>query len=221
MKRLLVSLLPWATFDMLLRSAGLDVAWGAAIALLATIALLLLHGELRAPRGFELASLVTFGSLLVAALVDHGGDPFRLDARAIAAGGLGLVSLGSVTIRPCTTRYVRDVTAPRHWATREFSAFNRRFSAAWAMAFLAIAGGYLLGAHLLSPMATTVFNWLLPLGLLFSLGGWMAASLDRTFEWDEPTLAELAATFDAARIERARRPSERGFLRLYQEHPRP
>lgn len=220
MKRLLFMLLPWGTFDVLLRSAGLGVPWGAGVALAVTIPLAVAVEPGR-PGHLGTTGLVTFGGLLVAAVLVHGGAPFRPYARSLATGALGLSCLGSVPVRPWTTDFVAAAVSPRTRAAPEFRSFNRRWSLAAAAAFLVVAAGDLWAAATPSDaVVTTVCNWLLPLAMLVSIGVGMVADLERRFDPDEPSLqglAELYGTLWADRAPLSRHQRRARILHLHRD----
>jgi hypothetical protein len=215
MKRFYFSLLPWAVFDIALRSSGLDVTWGAGAALFAA-AVIFAFERPHHTGALDLAAFVTFSGLLAAALADSDGATFRAFARALATGTLSVVLLGSSLGAPCTGRYTRSVTAPRYWPRPEFRRFNVRLTIVWSATFAGVAGLDLLASQFRSPFVTTAFNWILPLGLVIGAGMWTDELLTRHFDRAEPTISELVETIgDLEFIVGPGRPPRTRKLRVY------
>lgn len=196
MKRMWFALLPWVAFDMVLRNAGLDITWGAVVALAATAAGAGIWWRNQSPH-LTLTAVATFGAMLIlGAALAHDGQALRPYAKPMASAVLGASCLASVLLRPWTSRFVAGAVSPRSQATAAFRSFNRRWSLLWAAGFLAVAGSELAAATSRSPVVMTIGNWLLPLGILLSLAVTMVTDLERRFDPDEPTLGDLARLHD-------------------------
>lgn len=189
MTRFYLALLPWAVFDVVLRSRGLGVLWGSMIAL-ATAVGVLASERSRAVGILQLVAVPVFTALCIAAAVG-AGPMLRPYARSIVIAVLAIACATSVLSEPCTTRFSRQLVARHHWSEPEFHRFNMRYSIVWAVAFLAVGASELIGTELGSPLATTVCNWLVPIGLALGVGLSMSRSMARLFDENEPTVREV------------------------------
>ncbi len=78
--------------------------------------------------------------------------------------------LASVPGRPFTEQYARETVSLQHRTSPVFRAVNRRISAAWGLAVLAITGLHLLAGHLTAAGTGTqttnlLLNWAAPISL--------------------------------------------------------
>jgi len=194
-KHFYLALVPWAAFDMVVRSAGLGLAWGAGVALgYAALVSLLSRRARLGPVLF--VAVATFAVVLLVTLLFHPDAQLRLYARAVTSGSLGVVLGVSVLVRPCTSHYVEDVVAPRYWSRLAFRDFNRRLTLIWSATCLAIGGLDAAGARSGSPVATTFYIWLVPVGLVLAAGVFSARAVATHFDPDEATLHDALRELD-------------------------
>lgn len=164
---LAAAFLPWLLFVLVARTGGLGLGWAALASLGAALVVTAVSHRRRVWRGFEVASVASFAAL---GLVDLAAGPWWPSvgdyARALAAGCLAVVALGSLAIRrPFTAAYTRDLVPPGVAADEMFVRANMLASGAWGICALGAAGSFTVDALSTAPATTTIFNWLVPLAL--------------------------------------------------------
>jgi hypothetical protein len=116
------------------------------------------------PKVLEVAAVVTFAAFTVAAFAVDPSVAHWLEryARAIAAGLLALIAFGSLLFVPFTEQYARDRVAPQVWSSPKFKAINRRLTAIWGAAFLAMVPFHIAAGVLDTRPTNILFNWITP-----------------------------------------------------------
>lgn len=135
------SFTPWAAFMLGVRLG--NVYWGAAIAAVAAVAVLVRARSRHKAHLFDYVGAAYFVGMvaLLAALRPGDISTWGNYAQAVAHGSLCLIVFGSVLInRPFTEGYARESAPPEVWTSPMFHAFNRKISAMWGLAFLVGTG---------------------------------------------------------------------------------
>jgi hypothetical protein len=166
---------PWILFAVLCRRDSLQAA---VVVGLGGALLVSLPGVLSGrPKLLELGTVLFFVAfVLVVFAVDPGADDFlNRYGRAIATAGLALIASVSLLIgRPFTEQYAREQVDPSLWSSDRFRQLNRRFTAAWALVFLAMACSHIVAGAIDTHRAETIFNWLIPIALIVAMVKYMA-----------------------------------------------
>ena len=142
-------------------------------ALLASVVIATRSARSGGAKVLDLGAVLAFVGFTVVAF---GADPATAAfvdryARAIAAGLLALIAFGSLLVVPFTEQYARESTPREVWNSPVFRAVNRRISAVFGAAVLAMAAshiysGYLEAHHELSRRENLVLNWAIPIVLI-------------------------------------------------------
>jgi hypothetical protein len=171
---MLYSLVPWVLFSVIVERKGSGAAGVAALLAGALSLALLLIKRRTGIKSIDLAGIITFSILAVAAFA--GNASARIDAvnfgRGASTLALALVMLGSVAVVPFTEQYARDTVPRDHWGSPAFRAINRRLSLFWGVIVLVVAAsrmtyGFLAASHDGTSVLNIVLNWLVPAALLF------------------------------------------------------
>lgn len=175
--KMFISLIPWVLFTLIAGRAGSNfVGWAAFVAGVLTVAIAVKGVSENTADGrhssFKLidgAGIVTFALMTVLAFA--GSDQLRHNivdyGRGACALVLALVMLGSLSIVPFTEQYAREQTPRQYWHSPVFRSVNRRISAAFGVAVLAMSASHLYSGHLeaggaLSAHANLTLNWVIP-----------------------------------------------------------
>ncbi|MCB1039144.1 MAG: hypothetical protein R2701_11575 [Acidimicrobiales bacterium] len=180
-----VGLVPWLVFAVANRSGAQGLALSAALALLATLAVVVVSLQERRPTLLNGAAIVLFGTLGAAALVLDLAALDRL-GRPLAAAGLAAIAWASLLAVPLVEPYTRDVVTPAESAARRFTQANRAVTSIWAWAFVDVTASLLLGAVIATPLAATVLNWLVPGALVLRAVARSTARWREDFDPDDP-----------------------------------
>src|SRR5579875_246918 len=113
MRRFYVALLPWAAFDASMRSDGLDLAWGASLALGMGVTVFALNIRPRRPLPLDMFALVLFTTLLVSGLATGSGNPLGSSARSVASLALGAFLLLTARAAPDIRMSLAEIVPPR------------------------------------------------------------------------------------------------------------
>jgi hypothetical protein len=166
---------PWVLFAVLSRR---DTLQAAVVVGLAGALVVSLPGILtRRPKMLEIGTIVFFVIFVVVVFaVDPGADDFlNRYGRAIATAGLASIAALSLLIgNPFTEQYAREQVDPGLWKTDRFIDLNRRFTAAWALVFLAMACSHVVAGAIDTHRAETIFNWVIPIALIVAMVKYMA-----------------------------------------------
>lgn len=195
-RELRLALLPWVLFAVVARNVGQGTAW-AAFAALVTV-LVVTFPSRETVKRFEVASIVLFSTLLVAGVFAGGNRGAFVNeyGRALAFGGLALITVASLFIEPFTAEYARDNIRKRYWQTAGFQHVNFAMSAVSAGAFTAITASFVAGQIHTSTLANTIFHWLVPIALFFVAakiaGRWWHDYLDNHVSAADETRDQIA-----------------------------
>lgn len=160
----LLALSPWVVFILANHRNGMGFGSSSALALASAAALALARWRRGTLRRFDVQAVALFFVFLMVGVTAPAATLVQLDrfGRAIATGSLALVALSSLLVRPFTLEFT-DTLVPRHrLASPGFLRANRRQSLAWGLAATAVTASLVPGAILVSPLAVTVCNWLVP-----------------------------------------------------------
>jgi len=116
---------------------------------------------------------------------DPGGFLQRYHS-ALAVGALACFAVASLAFHPFTEQYAREVVQRKYWSTARFNRANVELTLMWAAVFAAIATSELAAGALDSRLATTIFNWVVPVGLV--LIGVQQASTRWNDQFDEESM---------------------------------
>jgi choline-glycine betaine transporter len=163
---LILGLIPLASFAIL--PSWLPVGWAAVIGAAAAVVVLLTEIRHRV----KTLPLVQFVILGVIALIAFTGGPFtdvllHHYGRGLASLALALYIFATLGFAPFTAQFAKDFVPKEQWGTERFRTANRRLSATWGAAVLAIAVSHLItGAfevtHVGAPIITFALNWGVP-----------------------------------------------------------
>jgi hypothetical protein len=166
---------PWILFAVLCRRDSLQAA--VVVGLVGALLVSLPSVLAGRPKLLELGTVLFFVVfVLIVFAVDPGADDFlNRYGRAIATGGLALIAIVSLLIgKPFTEQYAREQVDPSLWSSDRFIQLNRRFTAGWALVFLAMACSHIVAGAIDTHRAETIFNWVIPIALIVAMVKYMA-----------------------------------------------
>jgi hypothetical protein len=160
-----IAFVPWILFGTI--SQHDSVAAAALVALAASIAIGLPSFAAGRPKILDLGAIAAFAGFAVVALaVGSDADWLSEYARAIAAGLLGLIALGSLLLTPFTEQYARESVPQEHWDSPVFKRVNRELTLMWGLVFVAMVPSHLIAAQIDTQRGDTIFNWVIPIVLI-------------------------------------------------------
>jgi hypothetical protein len=164
-----VSLVPWVVFGVILNRTGESPEW-AALAGLVT-AFLIAFPSLAHRKGklLDMAAIAIFVALTIAAFeLGPANSSFIAHyGRAVSIGGLCFFVFATLPFMPFTEQYARDTVPREFWDSPSFKRTNYLFSAIWGLVFAVMAISHTIaGASPNNRHVSTVFNWLVPIGLV-------------------------------------------------------
>jgi hypothetical protein len=176
-KKMFLSFVPWVAFSVLSARHGAD---GAAAACLVAAGLSLVFAIMGSKNSsvkmIDVLGIVLFGAMAVVAAVGDVHTENRIIdfGRGGAALVLGAVMLISTLFVPFTEQYARDTVDRQYWHSPVFRSVNRRISAVWGVAVLAMGVGHLLAGaidpasapHAGARPVDLILNWGLPVLLV-------------------------------------------------------
>jgi hypothetical protein len=166
---------PWILFAVLTRRDTLQAAVVVGlVGALVVSAPGVLAGR---PKILEIGTVAFFLVFVVVVfIVDPGADDFlNRYGRAIATAGLALIAAISLLIgRPFTEQYAREQVDPSLWRTARFAEVNRNFTIGWVLVFLTMAVSHVIAGAIDTHRAETIFNWVIPIGLVVAMVKYMA-----------------------------------------------
>ncbi|MDO8211756.1 hypothetical protein [Conexibacter sp. CPCC 206217] len=190
MKNIYLAFVPWILFGAI--SQHDSVAAAALVALAAAIAIGVPSFAAGRPKILDLGAIAAFTLFAVAGLA-LGSDVEWLSqyARAIAAGALGLIALGSLLATPFTEQYARETVPREYWDSPRFKAVNRELTQMWGLVFFAMVPSHIVAGLIDTHRANTIFNWVVPVVLIV----WAAKRTEAvTAAADEPADREQPVT---------------------------
>lgn len=188
--RIYLGFLPWVVFAFVGRTISGGVAWGGAAALATAIAIAVASARTGSVTLLGISAIALFAVLTVCGALDqHDPSGFLQQYfRAIAAGAMTLIAVVSTRFTPFTEPYSREIVVRKFWDTPRFKRVNVELSQIWAITFLAITLSFTAAVVIDSNAWSTVFNWIVPVGVTL-LGVRAAARLwDDEYDADSMTL---------------------------------
>jgi len=166
-KGIFIALIPWIVFTVLVTHSSLKL--GSLAALAAAVVIAVPGVRTGRPKLLEVAAVATFIAFVVAAFLADGATAHWVAryARGIAAAILALVSFASLLFVPFTEEYAREQVPEQYWGSPRFKAINRKLTTMWASVFAAMVPFHALAGTLATRPANIIFNWALPLALVF------------------------------------------------------
>lgn len=166
--RIYLGFLPWIVFALVGRGFLEGVAWGAALALITAVAIVIASARARSVKELEVFAIALFAAMAVAGVLNqHDADGFlQRYHSAIAIGALALFAVASLAFHPFTEQYAREVVQRKYWNTTRFNRANVELTLMWAAVFAAIAASEMTAGALDSRLAATIFSWVVPIALV-------------------------------------------------------
>ena len=166
--RTYLGFLPWIVFAVIARGSLEGVAWGGVAALCTAAAIAIASARDRSVKELEIFSVALFVALAVAgALNQHDPQGFlQRYHNALAMGALAFFAVASLAFQPFTESYAREIVQRKYWNTSRFNRANVELTLMWAAVFVAIAVSQLTAGAIHTRLGSTVFNWVLPVGLV-------------------------------------------------------
>jgi hypothetical protein len=186
--RTYLGFLPWIVFAVIGRGSLEGVAWGG-IAALATAAVIVgVSARDRTVKELEIFSMALFVALAVAgAMNQHDPQGFlQRYHNALAVGALACFAVASLAFQPFTEQYAREIVQRKYWNTSRFNRANVELTLMWAAVFLVIAASQLTAGAIETRLGSTIFNWVLPVGLVVL--GVRQASLRWSDQFDDESM---------------------------------
>jgi len=187
--RVYLALLPWIVFSFVARGTLEGVTWGAVLALFTALAVTRASARVGSVKELEVFAVGLFAVLAVAGALDQH-DPNGVLQRfhnGIAMGALTVFALASLAYRPFTDRFAREVVLRRYWETPRFARANVELTLMWTTMFAAITASQVLGAALATRLGSTVFTWVVPIGIV--IGGVRQALLRWSDQFDGESMS--------------------------------
>jgi hypothetical protein len=190
--RLYLGLVPWIVFMLVGRGSLEGAAWGAATAMCVALALVAMSVRTRSVKDLEVFAVVLFAGLALWGASDQNNPSGFLQRyhNGIATGALALFAISSLAFQPFTEPYAREVVQRKYWKTTRFARANVELTLLWSLVFAAIAASQMLAGAIDTRLGSTVFTWVVPLGIAL-LGVKQA-----TTRWDDQFDGE-SMTLDA------------------------
>ncbi len=188
--RVFSALLPWVVFAAADRLGGVGISLAAVAALVTSAAQLVLGRRRSAPVAMSVAGVVIFGSLLAASMWPSMHAVMSTYGRSISAGALGVGLLASGGPAYLTSGYVHVATPPSRWDDESVRLGSSHLSRDLGFLLVVIATSFTIGSALSGPLATTLFNWLVPILVV-------TVSLSRSLSVEEDDGDQLLGAIDA------------------------
>jgi hypothetical protein len=163
-----VALVPWLLFTVIAEHGTLKIASIAALVIAIGIAIpAIRQGN---PKVIEIGAAVAFAGFTVVAFVADPSVAHWLEryARAVAAGLLAIIALGSLLFTPFTEQYARERVPRELWSSPKFKAINRQLTLLWAGVFCAMVVSHVIAGEIDKRGANIFFNWVVPVFLVLS-----------------------------------------------------
>ncbi len=165
--RLYVGLMPWVVFGVADRIHGPGTGWAALAAAVCAVVLLGVSWWSPAQRVTRLEIVASAGFTALAAVGLAGSGGWLLEpaaGRVVAAVGLASVLLSSLLGTPVADVCARDAVPARARSSPAYRKLVVSVTTTWGLCALVVAVACAGGLVASSPLATTIVDWLLPLG---------------------------------------------------------
>jgi hypothetical protein len=173
-KKMIFSLVPWVLFTVVVNKGGSGaVGWAALGAAVIALFVTLRNRGHETVKIIDVAGIATFG--IISALAFVGSSSLKDNLAEYGRGGsalvLAVVMLGSLLFVPFTEQYARESVPKEYWGSPVFRAVNRKISAIWGLAILAMAGSHLISGYIeatstLDRRENLLLNWVVPVLLV-------------------------------------------------------
>lgn len=161
-----LAFIPWVVFTLVAQHSTLKLA--AVGALLASGVIAARSVRAGGVKVLELGAVLAFVAFTVVAFTADSATAAFVDryARAIAAGLLSLIALGSLLVVPFTEQYARETVPRQLWSSPQFKQINRKLTTTWGLVFAAMIPAHVIAGALDTHRANLIFNWAIPIALV-------------------------------------------------------
>lgn len=161
-----LAFIPWVVFTLVAQHSTLKLA--AVGALLASVVIAARSVRAGGVKVLELGAVLAFVAFTVVAFTADPATAAFVDryARAIAAGLLSLIALGSLLVVPFTEQYARETVPRQLWSSPQFKQINRKLTTMWGLVFAAMIPAHVIAGALDTHRANLIFNWAIPIALV-------------------------------------------------------
>ena len=161
-----LAFVPWVVFTLVAQHSTLKLA--AVGALLASVVIAARSVRAGGVKVLELGAVLAFVAFTVVAFTADPATGAFVDryARAIAAGLLSLIALGSLLVVPFTEQYARETVPRQLWSSPQFKQINRKLTTMWGLVFAAMIPAHVIAGGLDTHRANLIFNWAIPIALV-------------------------------------------------------
>jgi hypothetical protein len=161
-----LAFIPWIVFTLVAQHSTLKLA--AVGALLASVMIAARSVRAGGAKVLELGAVVAFVGFTVIAFQADPATAAFVDryARAIAAGLLSLIALGSLLVVPFTEQYARETVPRQFWSSPQFTQINRKLTTMWGLVFAVMVPAHVIAGELDTHRAHLIFNWAIPIVLV-------------------------------------------------------
>jgi hypothetical protein len=161
-----LAFIPWIVFTLVAQHSTLKLA--AVGALLTSMVIAARSVRAGGAKVLELGAVLAFAGFTVVAFQADPSTAEFVDryARAIAAGLLSLIALGSLLVVPFTEQYARETAPEQLWSSPQFKQINRNLTTMWGLVFAAMVPTHVIAGALDTRRANLIFNWAIPIVLV-------------------------------------------------------
>jgi hypothetical protein len=163
-----MALIPWLLFTVIAEHGTLKIASIAALVIAIGIAIpAIRQGN---PKVIEIGAAVAFAGFTFVAFVADASTAHWLElySRAVAAGLLAVITLGSLLFTPFTEQYAREMVPRELWSSPKFKAVNRQLTLLWSGVFCAMVVSHVIAGEIDKRGANILLNWVVPVFLVLS-----------------------------------------------------
>jgi hypothetical protein len=161
-----LAFIPWIVFTLVAQHSTLKLA--AVGALLASLVIATRSVRAGGAKLLEIGAVLAFVAFTVVAFRADATTAAFVDryARAIAAGLLSLIALGSLLVVPFTEQYARETVPRQLWSSPKFKQINRKLTTMWGLVFAVMVPAHVIAGALDTHRANLIFNWAIPILLV-------------------------------------------------------
>ncbi len=167
-----LALAPWLAFVVVDRSAGMGPDDSALFAAALSLIVVGREVKLRSLHLLPLLGLCLFGGLSALAAGFHNPSWMARDDRALVFGALCFALVASMLRQPLTSPYGRETPSARRASVGTVRRHHLRVTLRWVVATAAIAASFTIANFAGGPFASTLFDWLLPIGFVIAAAVW-------------------------------------------------
>jgi hypothetical protein len=161
-----LAFIPWVVFTLVAQHSTLKLA--AVGALLVSVVIAARSVRVGGAKVLELGAVLAFVAFTVVAFRADPATVAFVDryARAIAAGLLSVIALGSLLVVPFTEQYARETVPRQLWSSLKFKQINRKLTTMWGLVFAVMVPAHVIAGALDTHRANLIFNWAIPILLV-------------------------------------------------------